>query len=198
MLKNDIEIIEIDIERLQKGYANREFSIQEITKIYLDRINELDFNGPKLNSIIQVNPDALKIAMELDNELSNGKRSRVSAEEYNTKKQKFLSKQGGGADLGQKEEEERKQMEKHERRVEERLNKLTPEQIKQEEEKKRLKLKSDSNRIKELIEEFETNNFGSYEVGDTQATTINNKKTLEELLVKKISKNIINQIVLSK
>ena len=28
-------------------------------------------------------------------ELSNGKRSRVSAEEYNTKKQKFLSKQGG-------------------------------------------------------------------------------------------------------
>ena len=73
MLKNDIEIIEIDIERLQKGYANREFSIQEITKIYLDRINELDFNGPKLNSIIQVNPDALKIALELDNELSNGK-----------------------------------------------------------------------------------------------------------------------------
>jgi amidase len=54
MLKNDIEIIEIDIERLQKGYANREFSIQEITKIYLDRINELDFNGPKLNSIIQL------------------------------------------------------------------------------------------------------------------------------------------------
>lgn len=48
------------------------------------------------------------------------------------------------------------------------------------------------------IEEFETNNFGSYEVGDTQATTINNKKTLEELLVKKISKNIINQIVLGK
>ena len=28
-------------------------------------------------------------------ELSNGKRSRVSAEEYNTKKQKFMSKQGG-------------------------------------------------------------------------------------------------------
>ncbi len=48
------------------------------------------------------------------------------------------------------------------------------------------------------IEEFETNNFGSYEVGDTQATTINNKKTLEELLVKKIAKNIINQIVLGK
>ena len=74
ILKNNIEIIEIDIERLQKGYSNREFSIQEITKIYLDRINELDFNGPKLNSIIQVNPDALKIALELDNELSNGKR----------------------------------------------------------------------------------------------------------------------------
>ena len=73
MLKNDIEIIEIDIECLQKGYANREFSIQEITKIYLDRINELDFNGPKLNSIIQVNPDALKIAFELDKELSDGK-----------------------------------------------------------------------------------------------------------------------------
>ena len=34
-------------------------------------------------------------------ELSNGKRSRVSAEEYNTKKQKFLSKQGGGAGYGE-------------------------------------------------------------------------------------------------
>ena len=73
-LENYFEILEVDIKSLQKGYANSEFSIQEITKIYLDRINELDFNGPKLNSIIQVNPDALKIAMELDNELSNGKR----------------------------------------------------------------------------------------------------------------------------
>ena len=40
---------------------------------YLDRINEIDKNGPKLNSIIQVNPDALQIAEELDKELAGRK-----------------------------------------------------------------------------------------------------------------------------
>jgi len=36
-------------------------------------INEIDKNGPRLNSIIEINPDALLIAEELDNEAATGK-----------------------------------------------------------------------------------------------------------------------------
>jgi amidase len=44
-----------------------------VVNIYLDRIKEIDRNGPKLNSIIDINPDALLIAEELDSELAAGK-----------------------------------------------------------------------------------------------------------------------------
>ena len=63
----------ITIAQLQNGYADGEYSIVEITQKYLDRIDEIDNNGPKLNSIIQVNPDALTIAEQLDKELKEGK-----------------------------------------------------------------------------------------------------------------------------
>ena len=95
-------------------------------------------------------------------ELSNGKRSRVSAEEYNTKKQKFMNKQGGGSGYYMKAEEERQQMMKQAMAEQERLNTLTPKQIKKENEEKKLKLKQDNlkrekdlKRVPELIEEFE-------------------------------------------
>src|SRR5690606_12277471 len=40
--------------------------------MYLDRIHALDKNGPQLNSIIEINPDALQIATELDRERAAG------------------------------------------------------------------------------------------------------------------------------
>ena len=64
---------EISIADLQEGYAKGSFSIEEVTKAYLDRIEEIDVNGPALNSIIQVNPDALEIAKQLDQELKDSK-----------------------------------------------------------------------------------------------------------------------------
>jgi amidase len=66
-------IEEMTISDLQAGYKDGKFTIADIVKIYLDRIDELDANGPELNSIITVNPDALRIAGELDKELSEGK-----------------------------------------------------------------------------------------------------------------------------
>jgi amidase len=44
-----------------------------VVKDYLQRIDDLDKNGPTLNSIIHVNPNALSIAKELDAELKAGK-----------------------------------------------------------------------------------------------------------------------------
>ena len=65
-------IEEMTIEQLQTGYKEGSFTVTDIVKTYLDRIEEIDKNGPKLNSIIIVNPDALSIAEELDKELKNG------------------------------------------------------------------------------------------------------------------------------
>ncbi|GAG37062.1 unnamed protein product, partial [marine sediment metagenome] len=44
-----------------------------VVQAYLDRIEEIDKNGPAINSIIQVNPDVFQIAEELDIEMSEGK-----------------------------------------------------------------------------------------------------------------------------
>ncbi|MEQ8363409.1 MAG: amidase [Cyclobacteriaceae bacterium] len=70
--QNDFSYEEFDIAQLQRGYKNGEYTIQDITQGYLDRINAMDKNGPQLNSIIQVNPDAMEIAKALDEELKNG------------------------------------------------------------------------------------------------------------------------------
>jgi len=66
-------IEELTIEQLQQGYKDEKYTVKDIVKIYLDRINEIDKSGPKLNAIITVNPDALAIAEEMDKEVSSGK-----------------------------------------------------------------------------------------------------------------------------
>lgn len=50
-----------------------EYSARSITQAYLDRISEIDKAGPKLNAVIELNPDALTIADTLDEERKNGK-----------------------------------------------------------------------------------------------------------------------------
>ena len=69
----DFKFEEITIIELQEGYKNGDFTIKEVVQSYLDRIEAIDKSGPQLNSIIQVNPDAISIAEQLDNELKEGK-----------------------------------------------------------------------------------------------------------------------------
>ena len=64
---------EQDITQVQQGYKDGAYTIKEVVQAYLDRIEEIDKNGPAINSIIQVNPDAIQIAEELDIEMSEGK-----------------------------------------------------------------------------------------------------------------------------
>jgi amidase len=66
-------IEELTISQLQQGYLDGKFTITEVVNVYLDRIIEIDKYGPKLNSIIEINPDAVQIAQELDLELAAGK-----------------------------------------------------------------------------------------------------------------------------
>lgn len=64
---------EYAIDQLKLGYQNGDFTITEVVQAYLDRIEAIDDSGPTLNAVIQVNPDALTIAAELDRELKEGK-----------------------------------------------------------------------------------------------------------------------------
>ena len=61
------------IGQLQQGYKDGKYTVKDVVNDYLDRIIEIDKNGPKLNSIIEINPDALQIAEELDKEMAAGK-----------------------------------------------------------------------------------------------------------------------------
>src|ERR1035437_2728151 len=66
-------IEEMTIQQLQQGYKDGKYTVKDIVKVYLNRINEIDKDGPRLNSIIVVNPDALSIADKLDKETADGK-----------------------------------------------------------------------------------------------------------------------------
>ncbi|UZR99929.1 amidase [Chondrinema litorale] len=67
------ELEEITVAELQKSMESGEYTAKSITQMYLDRIAEVDQSGPELNSVIEVNPDALSIAETLDKERSEGK-----------------------------------------------------------------------------------------------------------------------------
>ena len=62
------ELDEITIADLQAGMASGKFSALSITQKYLARIEEIDKQGPALNSVIEINPDAVAIADALDQE----------------------------------------------------------------------------------------------------------------------------------
>jgi amidase len=70
--QDSFELTEYTISKLQEKYDNNELTITEVVQMYLDRIEQIDKNGPTLNSIIMINPDAIEIAKQLDLELHNG------------------------------------------------------------------------------------------------------------------------------
>lgn len=69
---------EMSISQLQKKMAAGDITSQEVIKYYINRINSIDKSGPTLNSVIEINPDALEIAKKLDKErLKSGARSML-------------------------------------------------------------------------------------------------------------------------
>ena len=76
-IKNTLNIPfeEITVAQLQQGYQDGTYTVTQVIQSYLNRIDAIDKQGPQLNAIIQVNPDALAIAQQLDKELKEGKSS---------------------------------------------------------------------------------------------------------------------------
>lgn len=66
-------LLETSIEELATRMDSGELSSEAITRLYLERIEKIDRSGPSLNSVIELNPDALSIAKALDEERRQGK-----------------------------------------------------------------------------------------------------------------------------
>lgn len=67
------ELDEVTIPEMQDWLKSGKYTSQEITAIYLDRIQKIDKSGPSVNSIIEVNPEAVSIARQMDRERKSGK-----------------------------------------------------------------------------------------------------------------------------
>mgnify|MGYP004486748617 CR=1 FL=1 len=63
---------EATIAELQAAMAAGRLSSRRLTQAYLRRIRRIDLSGIQLNSVIEVNPDALEIAAALDHERRRG------------------------------------------------------------------------------------------------------------------------------
>jgi amidase len=64
---------EATIAELGAAMASGRLSSRRLTHAYLRRIRRIDLSGIKLNSVIEVNPDALEIAADLDAERRRGR-----------------------------------------------------------------------------------------------------------------------------
>lgn len=62
------ELEELSIPELQEAMASGRYTSRRLVELYLQRIEEIDQHGPALRSILAINPDALRIADELDAE----------------------------------------------------------------------------------------------------------------------------------
>jgi amidase len=61
-----VELNELSIDELQRGMESGKFTSRSLVEKYLTRIEAVDATGPHLKSVIEVNPDALALAVAAD------------------------------------------------------------------------------------------------------------------------------------
>lgn len=66
-------LLDAGVREQGAAMAAGKLNSQQLVKRYLARIAAVDKAGPRLNSVIELNPDALKIAADLDRERAAGK-----------------------------------------------------------------------------------------------------------------------------
>lgn len=68
VMPREFELDERTIDDLQQGLQSGKYSSRGLTEMYLERVQDIDKAGPAINSVIEVNPDALEIAEARDRE----------------------------------------------------------------------------------------------------------------------------------
>ena len=69
----DFELEEATVADLQNRMRSGKDSARELAEKYLERIRDVDHDGPTLRSVIEINPDALAAAESLDRERKAGR-----------------------------------------------------------------------------------------------------------------------------
>ena len=66
------ELEEITVAELRAGLAAGRFTSQQLVEMYSQRIADIDKQGPTINAVIEMNPDAMAIAQKADEERKSG------------------------------------------------------------------------------------------------------------------------------
>ena len=70
---NMINMEELTVAKISQMLADGEISSRQLVLNYMERIALYDKSGPMLNSVLELNPDALFIAEAMDRERAKGK-----------------------------------------------------------------------------------------------------------------------------
>lgn len=69
---DEFSMNEMTISEISSSYKNGTLTSAQVTQLYLDRIKAIDKDGPMLNAVIEINPDAMQVARALDSERKSG------------------------------------------------------------------------------------------------------------------------------
>jgi amidase len=69
----DISLADVSIAQLEAAMANGSLTSEKLTQLYLERIAAYDKQGPTINAVMTLNPNALATAKALDEERKAGK-----------------------------------------------------------------------------------------------------------------------------
>lgn len=73
VIDTNFELEEETIASLGEKLASGKYTSEQLVQLYLKRIEAVDKNGAQLNSVIEINPDAIAIAVAMDKESKAGK-----------------------------------------------------------------------------------------------------------------------------
>ena len=63
-----MQLEEATIVQLQEAMTSGHITARRLAELYIERIQQIDQQGPRLRSVLEINPDAITIADELDRE----------------------------------------------------------------------------------------------------------------------------------
>jgi amidase len=69
----EFDLEEMTISDLQDQMKSGKFTAHSLARKYIERMSDVDRSGPKINSVIEINPEAIVIAEALDQERRQGR-----------------------------------------------------------------------------------------------------------------------------
>lgn len=71
--KDPVNVVALTLPEIISGLKTSQFSSQDLTRAYLQRIETIDRSGPTLNAVISLNSSAMKLAKKSDMRRTQGR-----------------------------------------------------------------------------------------------------------------------------